>query len=275
MSMWRFLLACGMFATVKVSQATQFTWDGGGSDSNWATGANWVGDSFSEGGSPEFTYLKFSGTTRLNNTNNKGAGTGGFNVGQIDFLAGAGAFILNQLSGEKYSFDMLGTDGNGNKSDWASVNNYSTSTQTVNIDFISRTDFTQGIEFNTGAGDIIYSGHMSKGGKLRKTGTGTLTLSNSNTYSGGTFIGENKNPPGNVGTVNVTASGALGSSGVSIISGSRRSAQLTLNSAPGSRSPTPSIPVAPVPITISLTISPAITGSVVMSRSLAGEAIPP
>ncbi len=80
--------------------------------------------------------------------------------------------------------------------------------------------------------DLSVSYAIGGTGSLTKLGAGTLTLSNTNTYSGDTSIGNNTT---NVGTVNVTASGALGSGQVTVVSNtsSGNLAQLTLNSGSG------------------------------------------
>jgi len=57
----------------------------------------------------------------------------------------------------------------------------------------------------------IYAGAMSGTGKLRKIGTGTLTLASANSYSGGTLV--------DAGTLATDTSGALGMGAVSIASG--------------------------------------------------------
>ena len=62
------------------------------------------------------------------------------------------------------------------------------------------------------AADTISSAITGSAG-LTKNGTGTLTLSNTNTYSGGTTI--------NAGTINATNSSALGSGNVSVAAGGK------------------------------------------------------
>src|SRR6266496_1280994 len=68
-------------------QAADTTWDGGGGDNFWQTGANWAGNAPPSANDSLF----FMGTTRLNNTNNFTAGTmfNGFT-----FNSPAGAFTL-------------------------------------------------------------------------------------------------------------------------------------------------------------------------------------
>ncbi|MGJ7603193.1 autotransporter-associated beta strand repeat-containing protein [Variovorax sp. LT1R20] len=67
------------------------------------------------------------------------------------------------------------------------------------------------VAFDQGATAGIYAGAMSGTGKLRKIGTGTLTLANANSYSGGTLV--------DAGTLATDTSGALGTGAVSIASG--------------------------------------------------------
>ena len=56
-----------------------------------------------------------------------------------------------------------------------------------------------------------YTGTMSGTGKLRKIGTGTLTLASANSYAGGTFV--------DAGTLATDVTGALGSGAASVASG--------------------------------------------------------
>ncbi|MBJ2156549.1 autotransporter outer membrane beta-barrel domain-containing protein [Variovorax sp. IB41] len=66
------------------------------------------------------------------------------------------------------------------------------------------------VAFDQGATAGTYAGAMSGTGKLRKIGTGTLTLANANSYSGGTLV--------DAGTLTTDTSGALGTGAVSIAS---------------------------------------------------------
>jgi autotransporter-associated beta strand protein len=71
-------------------------WDGGGADNNWSTGGNWDNNVV-----PIFaSSLTFSGTTRLNNSND----LSGVSANSITFDSAAGAFVLNGNS--------LGLNGN-------------------------------------------------------------------------------------------------------------------------------------------------------------------
>ena len=67
------------------------------------------------------------------------------------------------------------------------------------------------VAFDQGKTAGTYAGTMSGTGKLRKIGTGTLTLSSANSYSGGTLV--------DAGTLATEVTGALGSGAASIASG--------------------------------------------------------
>lgn len=74
---------------------TTYTWTGGGSTNYWNEAANWTGGVPTSSGN---TVLVFSGSTRTTSNNNL---TGAFNIGQLQFGAGAAAFTL---SGEMIGF---------------------------------------------------------------------------------------------------------------------------------------------------------------------------
>ena len=63
-----------------------FTWDGGGTDNNWTTAANWNPDGAP--GSPQ-NNLNFAGSTRLTPNNNFGNYSAGY---RIFFNSGASSF---------------------------------------------------------------------------------------------------------------------------------------------------------------------------------------
>jgi autotransporter-associated beta strand protein len=77
--------------------------------------------------------------------------------------------------------------------------------------------------FDVGSGlDLIHTGLVS-GNVLAKTGSGTLTLSNYNSYSGGTLL--------NVGVIAVGATNALGTGSINIASGALLDFSLTSSGA--------------------------------------------
>lgn len=159
------LTALCLLAACTASSAATYTWDGGGANGNWNTGANWVGDAAPTGSGH---ILEFSGTNQLSSINNSLTSVNGLN-----FLAGAGAFTL---SGNAFTLAGSGT-----------VANYSAATQTINNDLTLGTAYT----FNTDAGDIVLGGVVTStavGRGIIKTGHGTLTLTGSNTYLGLTRI---------------------------------------------------------------------------------------
>src|SRR5882672_7965682 len=169
-------------AVFPVRGATE-TWTGGGSDGKWQTGGNWLG------GTPPATgdSLFFSGTIRLANTNNIAAGTifSGitFNVPAGNSPAGAFSLAGNSIA--------LGGD----------IADY----QVVTVESINL-QLALGVTPNinvTNTGSLTIGGLISGAGLgLTKTGGGTLTLTNANTFSGPLSI--------NAGTVFVFSDSNLG-----------------------------------------------------------------
>ncbi len=147
-----------------VARATDRTWNGGGDDNNWTTGANWGGTA-PEADDPLF----FGGTTRLTPSNDFAADTA---FGGITFNAGAGAF---SLSGNRIT---LG----GN------VTNNAANNQTIGLPMILDDIRTLNV---SGAGSLTASGKLTGTGGLTKTGVGTFILgATTNTYTGITRISD-------------------------------------------------------------------------------------
>jgi autotransporter-associated beta strand protein len=146
-----------------IADPPSVTWSGGGSDSNWSRPANWS-PSVSLGGSEAITFAG-SGVTTVNDV-----ASGQFR-GFI-FASGAGAFTL---TGNAVS---LANDVINNSSNLQTIN--------LNLTLQQATSFTT----NGGGGNLTIGGIIAGGAAapLTKLGSGTLVLSGSNTYTGGTFI---------------------------------------------------------------------------------------
>ncbi|MBP7948586.1 MAG: autotransporter-associated beta strand repeat-containing protein [Verrucomicrobiales bacterium] len=202
------------------------TWDGGGSDDNWGTGANWNPDGAPSPGNT--VDLTFAGTTRLTPVNNY---TAFDDFRSIFFDATAGAF---SLSGN--AIDLFGK-----------IENYSTATQTLAMDLAINTGQPGTGEFNPINGDLVINSANVFGngntlhvygvnGKTVTFGAGTV-ISGSGTHfnveqaSNAVFLGANTY----TGTTNVLAgsltiggggtTGAHGTGTVTVASG----ATLTYN----------------------------------------------
>ena len=151
------------------AQAANRTWDGGGSDDNWNSSANW-----NAAVSPTGDTLIFAGGTRLNTINNVVTSTTG-----ITFNTNAGAFVLGGAAGFT-SITLAGNiDNNGTDS----------TLQTINLNLILNQD--RSITLN-GSSKLQIDGIISQSSGNRSLSVnsgnndnGTLTLSGNNTFSGG------------------------------------------------------------------------------------------
>ncbi len=172
-----------VFSFFSTASAADRTWNGGGGDDYWNTGANWGGIA-PVGGDALF----FGGNTRLTPDNDILADT---SFAGITFNNGADPFTLvgNQIT--------LGGNVTNNDAD----------TQTIDLDMIL--DATRTFTANTGA--IVVSGALSGAGGLTKEGGNALTLSEANAYSGTTTL--------NAGTLNVNDATAVGSGTFTIAGG--------------------------------------------------------
>jgi autotransporter-associated beta strand protein len=134
--------------------------------------------------------MQSGGTLNINNNGSNGfglTGSGTVNIGaNAEFVGVDHSVPVNVLAG--YNLNILSTPTyHGNI---ATGNNAS-------VTFIRSAGY-----------EIEYSGELSGTGKLIKASAGTLILSNTNTYSGGTEI--------NAGTIVVNNNNALSSGGVSV-----------------------------------------------------------
>jgi autotransporter-associated beta strand protein len=166
-------LAAGLSATP--AQAQLFTWNGGGTDNNWSTGANW-------GGSPPTPNadIRFNGTSRLLSFLDAA-----YAINSLTFVSTAGAFTL---SGSALT---IGAGGITQSS--------ATNLQTLNnAGIILAANQT----WSVAAGGLLVSAPISGAYSLLVTGTGTLTLTGTNLYTGGTTV--------NSGTLNISSDRGLG-----------------------------------------------------------------
>ncbi|MEE9211970.1 MAG: autotransporter-associated beta strand repeat-containing protein, partial [Phycisphaeraceae bacterium] len=143
----------------------QDTWDGGGADDNWTTGANWLDNTAPN---PAATgALVFDGAVRL--TPNADVPHSG--VESIDFAATAGAFTLG---GSNLTFTGAAT-----------VTNLSGNTQTINNNLVIG---GASLLLTANTGSLIVGGVISGAGGLTKAGAAAVRLSGANTYTGPTTI---------------------------------------------------------------------------------------
>jgi autotransporter-associated beta strand protein len=158
------------------------------SSGNWTNDSNWV---LEPNNSPPVAgdLLQFSGAAGGTSHNDFAANTG---FGGLNFLFGAGAYTLtgNQI--------LLA----GN------INDNSVSTQTINLPMQIQEDQNVNV---AGGGTLILGGLISGSAALSKTGVGNLTLSNSNSYAGGTNVLE--------GSVTITPAGSIASNTVAVSGG--------------------------------------------------------
>lgn len=162
-------------------------WDGGGSDNNWTTAANWDYDLAPVAGDD----LQFAGTTRLAPNNDFSATSFksiGFNVGAGDFVVGGNALTL---SGGAAAIASNATSGT------MTLNtNITFSTAAATVASTAGGTLALGGTINNGGmtltvaagGTTSLSGAVSGTGGFAKTGSAAATLSGANTYTGGTTV---------------------------------------------------------------------------------------
>ncbi len=156
---------------INLSISGLFGWSAGGATNLppnflWSNAPNWGTNLVPQA----FQTLQFFGNTGLQNTNDIAANTpfSGF-----QFMGGAGAFTLTG--------NVVNLTGN--------IINYDTNVQqTINMDVVLQ---GSSWEFNASNGNLLVNGNISETNAslgIVKTGANTLTLSGTNSYSGGTIL---------------------------------------------------------------------------------------
>jgi hypothetical protein len=162
-------------------------WSGGGSPANWSVGANW---NLTPTNQCAVQFGLASGGTTANDL------TAGTQINGIQFITGAGGFVLN---------------GNSIVLQGDVVNN-SSSTQQINLPI--QLNGGGAWNFNAAAGDLTLGNTVSGSGVLNKQGAHTLTVLSNLTFSGSAHVAAGQLQIGNGG-----ASGSLGSLTVAVDAG--------------------------------------------------------
>ncbi len=205
-----------LFCLPAISYGAVKTWDGGGSDNNWTTAANWNGDIAPSSGDD----LVFDGTVRTSPVNDFPANTS-FN--SITFNLNCGAFSITGNS-------IYLTGGAS-----AITTNHTTLSVSIANNIVFTTSnpsitTTAGGTFNlsgtlshdgltltfVGNGSSTISQIISGTGALTKTGNGSLILSANNTYTGVTTISAGTLQIGNSSTSGSIASTSIVNNGILI-----------------------------------------------------------
>ncbi len=191
------LLAASAAASLgapSLARANTYTWDGGGTDGNWNTAANWQGNAVPPGS--QDTALIFTGSAQLASIQNV---AGIFPLNSLSFDGNAGAFTL---SGNLLDF-FTSSSVTGNLAPRLVQN--SANLETINNALRLNTTLTV-----SGSGSLLLGGTIQTGSGttqgLTMAGGGTLTLTgNSNgSYAGVTTLQS--------GVLDVGSAGALGNS---------------------------------------------------------------
>jgi autotransporter-associated beta strand protein len=211
--------------TANITQLSSVTWNGNAGDGLWSSANNWAGSAIPDQNNvataviPSDESVTFDsdtvgtiGSTITNSGTLTFNGATDYTFGQV--ISGSGALVksntntLTLSATNTFTGDLTISAGtvtvSGTLHDDVDVINSGTydvdSTDTINsLRGSGAVELNTGITLTTGdAGDDTISGVISGAGNLTKVGSGTLTLSNTNTYSGDTTI--------SAGTIKLTGS---------------------------------------------------------------------
>jgi autotransporter-associated beta strand protein len=172
------------------SAHSQVTWDGGGTDNNWSTPDNWVGNAAP--GNDGSADLVFDGSTRT--TPNVDMA---WSIASLTFASTAGGFTIGGSDISPPSTVPVSF------TDFVVNNSVTTETINNNIGTLNNEAFNaasgdlvfggniattgNGLDVK-GAGNTTINGNITGDGYLTKDGSGTLTVNGANTYSLSTYI---------------------------------------------------------------------------------------
>lgn len=178
-------------APCNVSAGTISSWTGGGVNGVWSSGSNWGVTPVPTGtNSLTPSSLIFSGTTRTTGTNDLGTVT-------VDSISFTNDGSIGRIGGFTLTGNTLALST-------AAITTTATTAGSAITDTLSMAMTLGGSNtVTTGSGhNLLFSGNVSGNGSITYGGAGSVFLSGTNSYTGGTFI--------TGGQVQTAASGALG-----------------------------------------------------------------
>lgn len=200
------LLALAVFVSGP-ARATTYLWDGGGTDNNWSTAANWNPDT-SAPASASDTIVQLDGTVRLSPTQDVAAP---FILNRLEFNNGSSSGMKSPftLGGSPLQFVADGATQPVIKNPREAIN-------IVNTAIDIPTGTTLGMDFYTWG--VSFYGTISGGGSINKVASsGYCNLYNgANSFSGGLNVRAND---AQYFVTGVYASGAMGTGPVSLYGG--------------------------------------------------------
>jgi fibronectin-binding autotransporter adhesin len=169
--------------------AADFTWDGGGGNNNWSTGANWVSNT-SPGNNDS---LIFDGATRTNSSNDQtslfldaitfAAGASDFTLGGNPLIIGnSGTGAVTNLAAQDHAFNIILPEFRNT----VTISNVAGGTLTFGGGGIEFRLYNSNLTFDGAGSTTINSQMTNESGTqtMMKQGTGMLTLTGTNTFTG-------------------------------------------------------------------------------------------
>jgi autotransporter-associated beta strand protein len=179
------LVSISAFAGVGITS----TWNGNGADNNWSTNLNWV----IPAPPPADSDIIFpAGANRLTNNNDIAAGTAfatvTFNGAGGGYNLGGNSFGINE---ELVAAHTVGDNTIGNDLFLGNSLAFTSTTAGTSLILTGNLNLNGNTLTITGSGDTEISGVISgAASNVTKTGSGKLSLSADNTYSGATIVND-------------------------------------------------------------------------------------